>query len=183
MMNDQVNALELPDENEGFDVNDEIEVGDLSNVKEQRLLIPPTQNVLLEITKSGLEAFKEGAYKNISMTLKIVDGIESQIATEEGFETTTKYKNARLFARVCCYADPEIYTKDFFKNKQHLMELKRLMVACGRDITTTKVNDGLFVDMIGMQVMGNIGIEKGTDGYDDKNTVKYFKVADSSTLV
>lgn len=100
-----------------------VEVGNLDEVKETRSVVPATKGVKVQITKVDLRNNKENTYRSLNLTLKIVDGVDA-----EG-----KYKNKVVFGRVCYYADPTAYTKDFFKTKQHLIALKQLSKATGID--------------------------------------------------
>ena len=132
-------------ENKGFEVLDEVEIGTLDDVKEQRTVLPPTKGVKLLITKAEPRGSKDGAYRSINLACKLVDGIG-----EEG-----KYKNMVVFSSVCYYADPDQYNKDFFKNKQHLVQLKYLK---GAVILTdpTKVNDQFVSELANQYVVGDI---------------------------
>ena len=133
---------------EGFEVIDEVEIGDLSGVKEQRNLIPAAKGVKFLIKKAEPKDNPDKTYRQINLQLQLVDGIPTP-------QTESAYKGMTVFGRVCYYADPSVYTKDFFKNKQHLVELKRLLDTV--EVTDrTKVNDQLFSDLKGKLVMGDI---------------------------
>lgn len=102
-----------------------VDVGNLDDVREMRTVIPATKNVRMRIVKAENAINKNNTYRSINLTLKLTQGIG-----DEG-----KYKNMTLFARVCYFADPIAYTKDFFKTKQHLVQLKYLSRATGIDLT------------------------------------------------
>ena len=85
----------------GFDVVDELEIGDLSDVKEEKQLIPPTTNVKLQIRKASAGQNSEGTYRWIKLQLNLLEGIDAG----------GKYKNKAVFSNVCYYADPAQYTK------------------------------------------------------------------------
>jgi len=162
-----------------------VDVGNLDGVKEIKTLIPATKNVRLKIKKAENFVNKENTFKMINLQLQIVDGIN-----EEG-----KYKNMGLFAMVSYYADPNVYTKDFFKNKQHLVQLKYLLRAIG---STTNVVDGHLLDelMNSQPILADITVKKSVRKIDDgtgtgtfieveqmENEVRNFKAAGASATV
>jgi len=112
---------------------EEVNVGDLTDVKEQKTLIPPTKNVKVKIVKVDNKVNKDNTYRSLNLQLKISEGIGDDM----------KYKGKILFARVCYYADPNVYTKDFFGAKQHLIQLKYLASATGVNLST--VNNELIL--------------------------------------
>lgn len=146
---------------------EDVEIGDLTDVKEEKSLIPPTSGVKLVIKSAKNRSNESGSWRSVALQLKIVDGID-----EEG-----KYRNMSFFTDVPYYADKGTYdfNKPFFAKKQYLVQLRHLLSACGFDIATTKVTEGLMADLTVKEVVANIIIEKGTDGYDDKNIAKNFK--------
>ena len=164
-------------ESAGFEVTDEVEIGDLDSIKEERNVIPAANNVKMRIRKVTNMA-KNPNYRQLNISLAIVDGIE--VAGQ------LKYKNSVIFHKVCYYADlvngvnkkGEPYgEKDFFKNGQHLLELKALAKAC--DMKITKVNDDLFTELAGKEVVANI-IQKeesftAKDGTEVTTTRNYLK--------
>ena len=91
-------------------------------------LVPPTRKIRMIIPKVKDEANQAGTYRWLNTQFNIVDGID-----DEG-----KYKNKAFFVRVCYYADPAAYTKDYFKNKKHLSQLKQLMTAVGANASNTE---------------------------------------------
>ena len=102
-------------------VFDEVIIGNLDDVKEQKTIIPPTKNVRVKIVKAENRVNKDNTYRSISLQLRIVDGVGDE----------NKWKGKILFGSVNYYADPTVYTKDFFTSKQHLIQLKYLARATG----------------------------------------------------
>ncbi len=164
----QVDGEEVP-----IQVTEETEVGSLADVKEKRTLIPPTKNVKVRIDKAEelLQGNPKGSFKQLKITTPLVEGIE--VVGEDG-EPKVKYKNAPIFTTICFYADATIYTKDYFKDKQHLVQYTMLLKALDRDVSNpeeTKVNDQLIQDISKRLVIADIVQEKATP-YTDKEGVK-----------
>ena len=171
-------------ENAGFDVVDRVEIGDLSDVSEKVRLVPAAQNVKLEVAEATVQANLDGTYRQLVLNLRIVDGLDANGA----------YKNMRVRARACYYANPEKYTADFFKDKQHLVDIKKwLQGTVKRDgtkispvftVTNPKViDDTVLGELKGQMCLGNIRIREGKDGYDPSNEVVGLKRIETSQLV
>lgn len=121
---DEVEFTNDADVQEHFGGIEPVNVGDLSDVQEQKLLIPATKNVKLLIKDADMRTPKDhNDYRWINLQLQLVDGID-----EAG-----KYKGKVVFGMVAYYANPAVYTKDFFTSKQHLVNLKQLIAATGID--------------------------------------------------
>ena len=163
----------------GIEIVDEVEVGDLSDVKEERTILPPTKMVKLRIRKATVLENKDKTYRQINASLALEDGIE--VAGE------VKYKGMVVWAKVCYFADPSVYTKDFFKKSQHLVELKKLATALGIDVKGIKVNDEFLAELEGKVVLADIRqklnkftTKDGTAVENIQNEVGNFKVAEAS---
>lgn len=160
-----------------------VEIGNLEEVKEQRTLIPATKNVRFKIKKAENFVSKDNTFRMINLQLQLVDGID-----EEG-----KYKNKVMFVRVTYSADPNKYNTDFFRNKQHLVQLKYLLRAVG---CTSSVVDGHLLDELvnSQPILADIVVKKDKRFVDDGtgtqietfelvNDVRNFKLAGASTTV
>ena len=127
-----------------------VEIDDLNDVKEEKQTIPAAKGVKLRIDKvefnEKLTEDRVSIYRWLKLNFRVVEGID-----EEG-----KYKNKVVFGRdgVCYYADPVHYTKDFFKNRQHLVNLKYLLGAT--DLVGTPIDGHLQEKLEGKMVIGNI---------------------------
>lgn len=132
----------------GFEVVDEIEIGDLSDVKEERNILPPVKGIKVRIRKVTINQNKEGTFRQLNMSLAVEDGFE--VAGE------VKYKGSVIWARVPYYADSQVYTKDYFVKKQHLVELKKLALALSIDITDIKVNDEFLASLEGQLLTADV---------------------------
>ena len=157
-----------------------IDVGNLEEVREERQVIPATKNVKLQIIKAENAFNKENTYRSINLQLNLVEGIDG------------KYKGKPIFTRVCYYADPNVYTKEWFTKKQHLVQLKYLKRAIG--FTSNVVDGHLLEDLKGKQLLGDIIVRKrkiivddGAGGKEEveqlDNEVRNFKVLPISSMI
>jgi len=160
-----------------FDVMEEVEIGDLSNVKEEKDLLPPTQDVVFVIKRAKIKANDDNTYRQIGLQLNIENGI--QVGDE------LKWKNKPMFQDVCYYADANKYTKDFFKKRQHLVALTQLCSALGEDLKNVRLTDGFLMSLGGKRIKGTITqrmnsftTKDGTQVNEMKNEIKNFKKAD-----
>ena len=139
-------------EGEGFEVVDEVEYGDLTEVRETRVVIPPTQNVRVRIARATVRNSQDGAVKRIALQVNLVDGIDV-----EG-----KFRNKAVFADIDYWADLAVKTTDWYKNKQYLIAFKQLLGALGYPLTGGKVNDEFLSGLVGRELLVNIQVEKET---------------------
>jgi hypothetical protein len=168
----------MPEEELWFNGVEPVEIGNLDDVKEQRTVIPATKGVRVKIKKADNAINKDNTYRSINLQLQITQGIDE----------TGKYKNKVIFGRVCYYADPNAYTKDFFKTKQHLVQLKYLARATGMDFS--KIT-GEFIDSLvtAPEIKVDITIRKRkmlVDGVEEEtmeNEVKNYKSLDPTELI
>ena len=158
----------------GFSVVEEVEIGDLTNVKEEKQLVPAAKKVKLRIKKAESQASKDNAYRWVNLQLQIVDGIDSEGA----------YKGKVVFGKVCYYADMAKYgEKDFFKKKQHLIQLRYLLEALGLDLATVKINDAFMQGVTNQIVLADITQTKGDEEYGPDNEVKNFRSVPAESMV
>lgn len=140
-----------------------VEVGNLDDVKEERQVIPASKGVGLQVVKAEIKGNKANTYRSIKLQLRLTQGL-----------VDGKYKNKMVFASVCYYADPNVYTKDFFTKKQHLIQLKYLKRAIGYESNT--VDGHLLDELTNKQILGDITVKKSTfqvdDGKGGKETVE-----------
>jgi hypothetical protein len=119
---------------DGFDVVEEVVVEDLTSVKQERDLLPPTKDVKFRIKSASVKENSDKSFRQINLHLVIVDGIQ--------IGDVVKYKGKPMFQTVCYYADPNKYTKEYFQKRQHLVQLKMLCSALGEDLSAIRINDG-----------------------------------------
>lgn len=139
----------------GGDTVEEMKLEDLSTVKKEVTLIPPTKNVKFVIKSVSVQTFKEGAYRQLKLQLNIVDGI--QVGEK------LLYKGKPMFQTVTYYADPNKYTTEFFQKRQHLVQLKMLCNALGEDLRSITINDTYLSTLAGKEIVANIKQSKKKD--------------------
>jgi len=137
------------------DTVEEVVIPDLTSVKREMDLIPPTKDVKFIIKSASVKASKDNTYRQINLQLNIVDGIQ--------VGELLKYKNKPMFQTVCYYADPQKYTKEYFQKKQHLVQLKMLCRALGEDLASIRINDGYLMSLSGKEILGTIKQAKKKD--------------------
>jgi len=159
---------------EGFNVQEDVVVDDLTNVQEEKQLVPPAKKVKLLVKKAEIKASKDNAYRWINLQLQIVDGID-----EAG-----SYKNKVVFGKICFYADMAVYgEKDFFKKKQHLIGLKQFITAIGADLAHITINDSFLTSIVNQMVLADITQTKGNTEFGPDNEVKNYKEVPASSMV
>jgi hypothetical protein len=143
-------------ENVPFEVIDGVEVGDLTSVQTQ--IMPVAQNVKVRVAKATVDQSKDKALKSLKVQLQIVDGI---MVGEE-----LKYVNKPLFPSfmdLCIWADKDVKTSNWYKEKQHLLGFKQFCQALEINIKESiNVNDEFLAALIGRELLVNITHEEET---------------------
>ena len=133
-----------------FEINESVEVGDLSDVQAQ--ILPVAQNVKGTIKKASLATNKDRSLKYIKLELQLTDGIP--IPNEDG-EIEYRFRGKTVFPgmmETCIWADPAVKTTDYFKKKQHLLAFKEFVKAMGIEGKIT-VNDVFLGMLIGQHIL------------------------------
>lgn len=149
-MSDQ---LEVEQDNVPFEVNEPVEVGDLSDVQQQ--ILPVCQNVKGVIKKASLAASKSGDLKFIKLELQLVDGIPT---TNDDGEIEYRFRGKTVFPgmmETLIWANPDTRTTNWYKTKQHLLPFKEFVKAMGVEGKIT-VNDVFLGMLIGQNVLFSI---------------------------
>jgi len=160
-------------------------IGDLSDVKEKKNLLPPSQNVKFQVTGASMVEQAEGKIEKLRLNLAVADGIE--VANVETGVTELKYKGMMLSADAYIWADLNHYTKSWFQDKQHLIDIKKWLQGVRKgngDLVppvfnvsnpTGAVDDKMLAELEGQYCVGNIKQIPEKDGYDAKNEVVFLK--------
>jgi hypothetical protein len=175
-----------------FDVNDQIDVVDLTDVKKESMVLPPSKNVKVRIVKTeksprvltneNTEKGKKGDIKSLGLSLEIADGIPT--TNVETGEETLKFKGMKLNTGIMdliVWADLEVSNKKgvkrldnkWWKNKQHLVGLKQFCVALDIPLAGLKVTDAFLSELIGRELLIDIGQEEET--VENPQTGEYVK--------
>lgn len=181
-----------------LNVNDPVEIETLEDVVEQQFVLPSASNVLMKLDKVKASETKDGGFKQLEISPKLVEGVEI-------VDGVLKYKGAYASTfpmRVFYWVSPEKKeaglnapkesTRNWYKNKQYLVEFKKLLTACNLNVNDFMADGKLKVDELcaalsGVEVRGNV-MKVEEDMVDpstgDKvktgrflNEVRYLKVA------
>ena len=145
----------------GFQVMDELAVGDLTAV--QQAITPVAQNVRVRIAKAKVEASKDGNLKTLKTELKIVEGIP--VMNKDSGEAELKFQNKSLFPgfmELCVWANTAVKNTQWYKNQQHLLGFKQFCQALSIDIKDVKINDEFLSSLIGRELLVSIRHEEET---------------------
>lgn len=145
-----------------FQVGEEIEVGDISDV--QQALLPTAKNVHGRIRKAGIAVNEDKTLKSLKLEIEMPDGI--LLENQETGEQEAQYVGKVIFPGfmdLCFWASPDRPDKKgWFKSKQHLLGFKELMAALGEDLKSIKINDSFFERIVGRDVLFTIKHEADT---------------------
>lgn len=164
----------------GFDVTEEVLLGDLDGIQNTRQLLPVAQGVRVRIEKPSIkkslsdnakDAPKEGpenpvGYKYFNAQFRLLDGITVPIYDDNGNatgETELKFKNKVLFAGRMDFVfwhNPEVKTSPWWKDKQYIFGFRALCKACGIDTKQVKINDELLEAIKDKEVLIDIEHEE-----------------------
>jgi hypothetical protein len=159
-------ASGLPEE-APFQVGEEIEVGDLSDVQQD--ILPVSKDVHVRIRKASVAVSASKELKSLKLELELPDGI--LIENRETGEYEAKYIGKVAFPGfmdLCFWAAPT--AKPYFREpgRKWALEFKNLMKALDEDITQIKINDAFFERISNRDVLVSIRheseSEKGPDG-------------------
>lgn len=153
--------------NEGFDVIDEYEVQDLTDVKAERNLLPVTKGLKVRVNKVATQTNKAKDIYSLKLELRVVDGIE-QTNTETG-ETKQAYINKPLFTGIMdlVYGAKDAATRDkpgksWWKNLQHLVGFTEFCKALDIPSKGIKINDAFLSDLMGRELLVDVNHEAET---------------------
>lgn len=159
-----------------FSVTEEIIVGDLTDVKETKNILPVSQNVKVRIAKAAVMENKDKDIKSLKLELRIVDGIP--VVDQESGETELKYANKPMFTGIMdlvLSANVDVKqrsTKDWWTTKQHQVGLKKFCQALDIDLATLKVNDEFLISLIGRELAVDISHEEETSMAENGQRIK-----------
>lgn len=172
---------------ESFEVTEDIETGDMSDV--QKGLLPVASKTLFVIKKASVDSVplsKEDStpvLKKIKLQVKLVDGVE--VAGE------TKYKGKVAFVDFLVWHSPEHKTSEWYKGRKYLLPYKQFLIGMGYDPKQSpKINDELLSSWIDREFRADIqqkpiqvetlqedGSKKWVNTSDLKNEYKNFRAA------
>lgn len=158
--------MPMYDEQVPFDVIDEVEVADLTEVKQDKDLFPVTKNLLVRINNASKQQNKDKDITSLKLDVRPVNGIN--VIDKESGEETAKYVNKPIFTSIMDLVySADITVKErgenkWWKNNQHLVEFKNFCTALDLPLKGLKVNDQLLQDLIGKELLVSIKHEADT---------------------
>jgi len=176
---------------EGFDVIDSIEIGDLNEVKEQRFVLPPLSNLRVRVKKVKAAMNKDQDTATLNISFQVVDGVP--VTNSETGETEMKYADMlipQFPQRITYWVHPDKVklkvetakketTRQWWKTQQYMVEFKQLISACGIDPSLNDYRksdrridmDSLVQTLIGCELLCNV--IKKEDQARDPQTGEY----------
>ena len=157
----------------GFQIVDEVDIGNVDDVKEERPLVPPAKDVKLQIKRVNARKNEQGTWRWLSVGLQLVDGVK----VGEDMKYKGMYVNTD---NMCYYADPLTYP-EVVKDKRYLGKLADLQRATGT--VGMKINDEFLNTLQDKIVLGTI--RQKFDEYQGEkvNVVGYLKPLGVEQLV
>lgn len=152
-----------------FAVTEEYQLGNLTEVKEDRVVLPVQSAARFRIQNAAARTSKDGSIKSISLELRLVDGIDV------GGET--KYQNKPMFVDVIYWVDTNVRSSKWWTspNKPYLLPLKQLLTALEYPLDAPpKLNDQFYSEIKGREVRADITVDPVQ--VKDPVTMKYVDV-------
>ncbi len=168
-------------EGEYYNGVEPVEVGDMSGIKRENPVMPATKGVKVEIVNTESRINEDNTYRWIRLQLRVVEGI--QTPNDVSGKVETKYKGMGFFTNVCYFADMEngvnakgkkYSDSNFFKKKQHLLNLKNLSEATGIDLTL--IDGHKIEELKGATVKVDITTSTNKKTGEINNEARNFKV-------
>lgn len=173
-------AIDFDNDN-GFDITDEVDVGDLS-AQTGNDVIDPYKRVRFELRKLSVRPYQgkdDASWRRKFLSLDLV-------VSSEGVDGEGKYANKHLFQDLLLVANTADYPDmdtDYYKTKARF-DTKVFLKAMGYDpAKPPRINDDLLIELTGKEVFGDItrkeqrqqveGVWKGTGEF--RNEVRNFK--------
>jgi hypothetical protein len=154
-----------------FNVTDPYDVQDLTDVKQDKNLLPVTKGLKVLISKAAPQANKDKDIYSLKLELRIVDGIQNA-------DGVAQYINKPMFTGIMDLvygADTTVKGRsesNWWKNKQHLVEFKNFCKALDISLSGIKINDDFFTELIGKELLVDVTHEAETATDATGNRVK-----------
>lgn len=142
-----------------FDVNEEIEIGDMSDVQGNELL-PAASKVLYTIKKASIgEVLKDGKSPKSEENPVVRKKLRLDLRIKEGIEVNgqMKFIGKPCFIDIVVWANPEFNTTEWYKTKKFLFPFKQFIIALGYDPKVPpKVGDTFCSELMGREIRNDI---------------------------
>ena len=143
-----------PMEDAPFSVTEEYQLGDLSEVKEDRVVLPVQSGVKFRVQKASQRISKDGSIKSVTVELRLVDGIPIPGSEE------LRYKNKPMFVDMP-YWTTRTTPRYAGKNQSYLVPLKQFFGALGYDAKSPPLlGDGFYSEILGRELLGDITVRE-----------------------
>lgn len=147
--------MNMNDEQVPFEVIDNYEVADLTDVKADKNLFPVTTDLAVRINKAATQQNKN---KNI-FALKLELRTVSEFPVSEGEFLKANYPIFNSLMDLVYGADLNVDNRasnKWWKNSQHLVEFKNFCNALGIPLKGVKVNDAFLADLLGRELLVSV---------------------------
>ena len=136
-------------------------VGDISGISDDKPLMPPSANVLVRVKEAKMVGKEPNKWKGILVNLVVEEGIADEL------EGKIKFRGFHISALLCVFANANEYQgsyADKIRSNKHLVDLRYFTEAIGLDSKNVIINDAFIADLVGKQLLVNIGQKKDGDG-------------------
>lgn len=152
-----------------FDVTNEYDVQDLTDVKADKNLFPVTKDLLVRIAKAGTQKNKNKNIYSLKLELRTVN----EFPLADGKVINPNFPIFNSLMDLVYGADLSVEnrsTNKWWKNSQHLVEFKNFCKALDIPLSGIKVNDEFLASLIDREVLVSVAHEpeKVTDDKGEK---------------
>ena len=150
------------DEQVPFEVGEQFALGDLSEVKEDRTVLPVSSNVLLRISRASSRLNAKSGITSLNLQVNLVEGVDVPEKDQVGNLTgnlTKKYANKVEFVELPYKVDPALRTEPRWvsKNRPYLIPLKQFVLALGYDLKNAPtIGDAFCQELTGREFRADI---------------------------
>ena len=143
-----------------FTVHEDYEVGDVSEVKEDRQTVPAASAVLVRVAAASVRPSKDGSIKSVAVQFNLVEGVD--VADLSNGTVVKRYAGKPMFVDMPFWVDVAIRTAPRYtgKNRAYLVPLKQFWAALGYDLKSPpKIGDAWLTEIIGRELRTDIRLE------------------------
>ena len=147
---------------DGFEVMESVELGDLTGVKEDKVVLPVSSGVKLRVQKVSSRLNQKSGITSLNVQVQLPDGVEVPEKDAAGSFTgamTKKFVNKVDFIELPYKVDTTIRTEERWTkpSRPYLVPLKQFLAATGYDLKAPPaINDELMASLVGREVRANI---------------------------
>ena len=145
-----------------FSVTEEYSLGDLSEVKEDRVVLPVSSRVKLGIRQASSRTNKDGSITSLNVQVALLEGVEVPEKDMQGGFTgqlVRKYQGKTDFLELTYKVDTTIRNSAWWtsKNRPWLLPLRQFLMALGYPINPAPpISDDLCSALKGREILADI---------------------------